>query len=93
MKINSQIVAELFEQKGMEEYTGKPRVFRAINPGFFDFLRRTFQEDETVLVLPGVTVEWRRESRLPVIVLEDFRINEDAQFFLGMYGDMLVEEV
>lgn len=89
MEINS------FERSGMFELTGKlpesPRVFKVINPFFFNFLKRTNEIDEIIEALPGVTVEWAADHRQPLVKLDNFPINEEAQLFYQLYNDQMVE--
>lgn len=92
MRINFEKDLKEFDQTSIEQYLGRPRIFTVINPYFFNFLRSTFEPGEVSSPVSGVTVEWPEGQRLPLVRLEDFRINEDAQFFLHTYADMLVEE-
>lgn len=89
MEINS------FEQAGKFELTGEltldAKYFKAINPFFFNFFKRTSDPAEVVEPLSGVTIEWQGEAKQPLVTIEGPRINSDGQLFLQMYGDQMVE--
>ena len=91
MPINS------FERAGMFELTGEldigpqSRIFKAINPYFFNFFKQTSDPEEQVEALPGITIEWSSERRQPLVKLEAFAINQEAQLFYQLYEDQMVE--
>ena len=91
MSINS------FEQAGMFELTGEldigpqSRIFTAINPYFFNFFKRTSDPEEQVEALPGITIEWTKERRQPLVKLDAFAINQEAQLFYQLYENQMVE--
>lgn len=89
MKINS------YEQAGMFELSGElmldAKYFKAINPFFFNFFKRTGEPAEVVEPISGVTIEWSGEARQPLVTVDSPRVNPDGQLFLQMYADQLVE--
>lgn len=62
-----------------------------INPFFFNFLKRSGAINDSVEVMAGVTIQWEEDRKQPIVTIEDFQYNEDAQLFLQMYGDQLLE--
>jgi len=91
MNINNQESLQVLDQLRNIELGGTLSVFTVINPHFFNFLRDSFGTYEAAQPLPGVTVEWSPNHRLPQVFIEDFAINPDGQLFYQMYGDQLVE--
>jgi len=78
------------------DYISSPEIVRqttywAINPFFFDFLKHTRQEDEHVEVVAGLTIDWTHKQRLPIITIDQTAPSEDAQLFVQIYKDQLVE--
>ncbi len=91
MNINNQESSQVLDQLRSLELGSTLSAFTVINPHFFNFLRRESAAYESVQPLPGVTVEWSPNHRLPQVYIEDFGINPDGQLFYQMYGDQLVE--
>lgn len=85
MKINIIDRGQEFEQ------TVHKRIYTLISPYFFDFLRQSFAEEEVVEPVPGLQVHWSTDHHLPRVIVEDLELNEAAQLFLQMYGNLLVE--
>ena len=91
MNINNQESPRILDQLRNIELGGTLSAFTVINPHFFNFLRDSSGEYEATQPLPGVTIEWSPNHRLPQVYIEDFSINPDGQLFYQMYGDQLVE--
>lgn len=89
MEINS------FEQAGKFELTGEldldARYFKAINPFFFGFFKRTGDADEVAEPREGVRIEWTSGTRQPLVSIDNPRLNPEGQLFIQMYGDQMVE--
>lgn len=80
-----------FDYLANHNLTGTVSVFTVINPYFFDYLKKTSSPEETVELAGGIKIIWLEESRRPIVILDDFGINEQAQLFYQMYGNQLVE--
>lgn len=80
-----------FEQDFERQFSPTQKIFKAINPFFFNFLRPDGAVEDDIEPLQGVKVSWSTESRFPIVTLEDLAINEEAQLFYQMYGNQLIE--
>lgn len=91
MEINSYQKAGMFELNVPRKDGGSETAFIAINPYFFNFLKRTdASEPESTEPLPGVHVDWLKDRKQPIVTIDDFSISESGQLFYQMYGDQMV---
>jgi len=90
MEINNPRNRQEFDQNFERQFYGTQTIFRAINPYFFNFLRPDGAIEEDIEPLHGVKISWSSKSRLPVIILENLEINEEAQLFYQMYESQIV---